>query len=273
MPTTIATDFGAIKTASHTDVTAKSSALSITPTDVGQNLEDICTKIIADMNLQNILDQGNSATSTGGHTNTIQLNNGVGDFKVIVDPSGTFLQKVSSADFLIGIYPEFSGLPGIPCLVIGDPLTGHLLAYFQQAFTADRTIQAIDASGSNPVTVQHNRVTAQTAAYAGVAFTAPAADTSFEVSANLLVTISTTHNFAVNCTYTDESNTVRTLTLWFADATGIWGKAILDADGVTTYNGASLHIRAKGGTTITLSTAGTFTTVTYNFESIIKQLT
>jgi hypothetical protein len=33
-----------------------------------------------------------------------------------------------------------------------------------------------------------------------------------------------------------------------------------------------MHIRAKAGTAITISTSGTFTTVTYNVEGIIKQI-
>ena len=42
--------------------------------------------------------------------------------------------------------------------------------------------------------------------------------------------------------------------------------------GAIAYPGVPIQIRAKAATAITISTTGTFTTVTYNVEGIIQQL-
>jgi len=120
------------------------------------------------------------------------------------------------------------------------------------------------------------RATAQTAANASVAtFTVGSADASFEVSANVLVTTATTHTFTVECAYTDEGNTARVLTMPF---TLVAGSAIVtsvaNANGAVPYIGINMHIRAKASTAITIRTqaAGTYTTVTYNVEGLITQV-
>jgi hypothetical protein len=118
-----------------------------------------------------------------------------------------------------------------------------------------------------------SRFTAQTAAKTLAAYTVGANDGSFIVSANVLVTVSTTHSFTVTVSYTDESNTARTLTLNFSQVTGTFITAITNVLGAGAYEGVPLHIRCKAGTTITIASAagGTYTTVTYNIEGIIQQ--
>lgn len=119
------------------------------------------------------------------------------------------------------------------------------------------------------------RSTAQTAAKASVAtYTVGAADGSFDVSANVNVTTSTLHNFTVTCDYTDETSTARTLTLSFSQLTGAFVTAITNATGAGPYEGVSLRIRCKASTAITIATVGVggFTTVTYNVEGSIIQV-
>lgn len=127
-----------------------------------------------------------------------------------------------------------------------------------------------------PSIVASGRATAQTAANASVAtYTVGAADGSFEVSANVLVTTATSHNFQVTCAYTDEGNTARTVTsvpLYLVGGAGAGVQAnIVNTAGAVPYMSTPLYIRAKAGTTITVATTGTFTTVTYNVEGVIKQ--
>ncbi len=123
-----------------------------------------------------------------------------------------------------------------------------------------------------PAVYGQGRFTAQTAAKATVAtYTVGASDGSFIVSANVLVTTATSHNFTVTCAYTDESNTARTLTLNFSTTAGVIATAIANAAGAVPYHGLPLHIRAKASTAITIATTGTFTTVTYNVEGLITQ--
>lgn len=117
------------------------------------------------------------------------------------------------------------------------------------------------------------RVTAQTSANASIAtVTAPASDSSYIVSANVLVTSSTAHTFTITCTYTDEGNTSRTVTLNFSQISGTIGTSITNAAGAVPYEGIPLHIRCKASTTITIASTGTFTTVTYNAEGVITQV-
>lgn len=140
---------------------------------------------------------------------------------------------------------------------------GGKIAKYNNVTTAGWGAPAIQAAG---------RSTAQTAAVASVAtYTVGAADGSFEISTNVLITTSTTHNFTVTCAYTDEGNTARTLTLTFSSLAGVLATAIINTGGAVPYEGVPLHIRCKAATAITIATTGTFTSVTYNVEGIIKQ--
>jgi hypothetical protein len=143
-------------------------------------------------------------------------------------------------------------------------LSGLGVTRYRDVATAGLGVPAIYASG---------RSTAQTAAVASVATFTPAADGSFEVSANVLVTTATTHAFTVTCAYTDEGNTARTATLSFTNVAGTAiVTSIANATGAVPYQGLTIRIRAKASTAITVATTGTFTTVTYNVEATIKQI-
>lgn len=121
--------------------------------------------------------------------------------------------------------------------------------------------------------ITSGRFTAQTAAKANIVpFTVGGADSSFLVWSNILVTASTLNSFTTTVTYTDESNTSRTLTLNFSQLTGAFITTITNATGAAPYEGVPVSIRCKASTAITISTTGTFTTVTYNVESFIQQI-
>lgn len=147
----------------------------------------------------------------------------------------------------------------------GISASGKLTTYNNIA-TAGWSVPAIYAAG---------RSVAQSAAVASVAtYTVGAADGSFEVGANVLVTTSTLHTFTVTVAYTDEGNTSRVLTLQFSNLAGTFLTAIANAAGAVPYEGVSVIIRCKASTSITIATAagGTYTTVTYNVEGFIKQV-
>lgn len=130
----------------------------------------------------------------------------------------------------------------------------------------------LTSTGTIPLVIEVDRANAQTGAVSLTAVTVGSADSSYLVSSYVLVTTSTTHNFTVTCTYTDESNNSRTLTLSFSRLAGTIVSAITNVTGVGPYDGIPLHIRAKAGTTITISSVGTFTTVTYDIEGAITQI-
>lgn len=117
------------------------------------------------------------------------------------------------------------------------------------------------------------RAVDQTAANTNIlTMTTPAADRTFWVSANILVTVSTTHSIGVTVDYTDESNTARTLTIPFAQLAGTIITAITNVTGVGPYEGVALAIRCKASTNIVFKTAGTFTGVTYNVDCSVIQI-
>lgn len=170
--------------------------------------------------------------------------------------------------------------------------TGHIIAGTDNSFdigassanrprslylgSAIKQVGGVTTSGlvGTPAITATGRSTAQAAAVASVStYTVGAADGSFEVSANVLVTTATTHAFTVTCAYTDEGNTARTLTLTFGlVAGGLAVTSIANGNGAVPYHGVPVHIRCKAATTITIATTGTFTTVAYNVEGIIRQL-
>lgn len=123
-----------------------------------------------------------------------------------------------------------------------------------------------------PSIVGNGRVTAQTAANSSiVTYTVGSSDSSFWISMNMNVTAVTVLSTTLQCTYTDESNTSRTMIFPIQQLTGSF-----IAGGLITGTGAwespSMHIRCKAATTITMLTAtGTFTGVTYTAEGLIMQ--
>lgn len=111
---------------------------------------------------------------------------------------------------------------------------------------------------------------------AAIATYTPTADGTFNVGANCLVTTSTTHSFSLDCTYTDESNSARTLVLPVAQLAGtfVTSGLITNVTGVGPYETPQMTIRVKANTAITIRTSagGTFTGVVYNARGFIKQV-
>ncbi len=135
------------------------------------------------------------------------------------------------------------------------------ITLYNNLFTAGLGVPAIFARG---------RVTGQVAAAAAIATFTPAADGTFEICGNVLVTTVGTINATMTCTYTDESNTARTLTLPFTLLAGTQTTAI---NAAVPYHGVPVKIRAKAATAITIQTVGVFTGApVYNAEADIKQV-
>lgn len=116
------------------------------------------------------------------------------------------------------------------------------------------------------------QITAQSAAATIATYTVGAADGSFEVSANMNVSAVTVLSTTLTVTYTDESNTARTMILPVQQLTGSF-----IAGGLITGTGAwetpEMNIRCKASTVITVKTAtGTFTGVTYSAGGVIAQI-
>lgn len=161
--------------------------------------------------------------------------------------------------------PSGAGTTNAAALFSGNVIinSGKVSQYNSVATTA-WGVPAIYGSG---------RATGQNAAVASVAtYTVGAADGSFYVSANVLVTAATTASFSVTVAYTDEGNSARTLTLTFSQINGTLLNVITNVTGASAYEGVPLHIRCKAATAITIASTGTFTSVTYNIEGLISQI-
>ena len=139
------------------------------------------------------------------------------------------------------------------------------------------TYNAVTTAGWGvPSVYGQGRVVATTNARAAAAatYTVGASDGTFEVSGNVLVTTSTTHSFSLDVSYTDESNTARTMILPMAALAGsfVSGGLITNVTGAGPYESPTMLIRCKAATAITIRVSdGTFTTVVYNSEGVIKQ--
>ena len=141
------------------------------------------------------------------------------------------------------------------------------------------TYNAIATAGwGTPAVYGNGRTVATSGARAAAAasYTVGAADGTFEVSANVLVTTSTTHSFSMDVSYTDEGNSARTLILPMTQLAGtlLADALITNTTGAGPYHSPVLLIRCKAATAITIraSAGGTYTTVVYNTEGVITQV-
>lgn len=176
--------------------------------------------------------------------------------------------KLSTARTIAGV--SFDGTANIALASTGLSDTA-IIAYLNALFAKYNNIST--QGWGVPAIYGNGRAVAQTAAVASVAtYTVGAADGSFLVSANVLVTTSTTHSFSIQVDYTDEGNTARTVTFNVQQLGGTLVTAITNITGAGPYEGVPLHIRCKASTAITIKTTGTFTTITYNVDGNIMQI-
>lgn len=201
------------------------------------------------------LDGGSNTTAV------IKSSNSPGIITYAIDESGNALAVGSGSYFPSGSIYLVDGLGNQ--LFLSSTVTGGIVnANFSKAGTV--------SMGATTMA----RLTGRTATSGTVATVTPTADTTYIVSANVLVTTATNHNFTVTCTYTDEGNTARTLTLNFSNPSGTIATAIANAGGTVPYEGVPMHIRAKASTAVSILTAsgGTYTTVVYNIDAVIREV-
>lgn len=169
------------------------------------------------------------------------------------------------------------GLPGSPGQDGQDATTDDVWALqaavsgILGALLAVRSYQGIVTAGWGvPAIYGAGRLTGQSAAVASVAtYTVGAADGSFVVSMNLLMTAFVAGTISGVVTYTDEGGNARNLTLTFSS---VGGTLSTTPGAAGAFEGVPLHIRAKAATAITCTTTVTVFTGTYNVEGFITQV-
>ncbi len=135
---------------------------------------------------------------------------------------------------------------------------------------SSNVLPRFDHAHKGIVWISDGRQTGQTAAIASLlSFTVGAADGLFRIQGNVNITAFVAGTFNMTVTYTDETNTSRTLTLNFSSLTGTLGIALAAAG---PFEGIPSVIRVKASTAITVATSGTFTSLTYNAEVMLEQL-
>jgi hypothetical protein len=144
-----------------------------------------------------------------------------------------------------------------------DLYLGGTLKRYGAVATAGNGLPSIMSSGRNAAV----NAAAQTVINA---FAVPAADTTYELNVNVLITTLGSGSFTVTCTYTDEGNTARTMTIPFINTAGATVTTLAAAAPFATPD---IRIRCKASSTISVqSVAGTFTGCTYNIEASLKKI-
>ncbi len=146
--------------------------------------------------------------------------------------------------------------------------------------TGKTTVYSSVATAGQGVDVIRASATTGTVSNSGTAsiatWTPGAADVEVEVGCRVNITVSTTHSFSCDVTYTDVGNTARTRVLEMFPITGtpLTSGLMTAAVGAGDFASAVTRIGVKASTAITVRTSsgGTFTTVTYTASGTIKQV-
>jgi hypothetical protein len=105
-------------------------------------------------------------------------------------------------------------------------------------------------------------------------YTPPATAGTYRLTFTVDTRVATTDNFYVVATWKDAAGTARSQTIGGSNAVGsaLVAGAITNTIGTGTYYGSVLFQIDNSATAITLSTVGTFTTVTYDLAATLEQL-
>lgn len=186
---------------------------------------------------------------------TISDDNGAAVNWMVVTRAGT---TVTNIDFT-GTASTFTGTLGV---------TGKVVTYNNIA-TAGWGVPAIQADGGSAANVNTRSAAAAT-------YTVGAADGTFVVSGNILINSGATFSMSLDVTYTDQGNTSRTLVLPLAQLAGTFVVTGLATNitGTGPYESASMTIRCKASTSITIrpSAGGTYTACNYDVYANIRQV-
>lgn len=224
-------------------------------------------------------------------TGTLQVQSSAGT----IDVSGTQLQLGSGASTTS---VQLNAVSGNAILTFGGSTSSFpsikrssaILALRLADDSADAGFSASSAVLSGKVTTYNNiattgggvpaiyasySTTGNTAAVTNaINYTPPATAGRYRLSWTVGVTASVTHSFTVVATWKDDSGNTISQNLGGSSpsANALVTGSITNVIGTGVYYGSAILAINNGATAITLSTAGTFTSVTYNLSATLEQL-
>ncbi len=189
-----------------------------------------------------------------------------GDFVLTVSPANSATTLTLSAFSLKQVLSGNIFATGTITASGNQTTIGSLVSKYNNITTAGLGVPAIYATYST---------TGNTAAVTNaINYTPPATAGRYRLSWVVTCTAATTDSFTVVATWKDASGNARTQNLGGFDPAGtaLVAGAITNTIGTGAYYGDAMVAIDNSATAITLSTAGTFTTVTYNLSATLEQL-
>lgn len=184
-----------------------------------------------------------------------------GAFSTLTAGSGVFNDTTASTTTGTGSLINAGGFGNA-----GAINTGGKITTYNSVATAGWGVPAIYGSAN---------VTGQTAANTNVVtYTCGAADGSFQINSQVLVTTTSAEAFAIQVAYTDAGNTARVMVIPLSGLAGTLLSSVNFANGQIPYAGVVVNIRAKAFTPIYLRTdpVGTYTGCTFSMGGSILQI-
>jgi hypothetical protein len=226
--------------------------------------------------------------SFSGDTNTGIANGGadqvwtcVGGGTAVIVTSTAVLNRTTN--YTMGLADDANiSRTGSAAVAIGNGTAGDFTAtvkYTTQQLVGKTSIYNNVTTAGWGLDAVQGQATTGTVTNTGTAsiatYTVGAADGVFRVSCDVSVTVSTTHSFSCDVTYTDVTSAARTLVLpMYTTAGAQLASNLIAASATGSFNSPVMQIRAKAATVITVRTSsgGTFTTVTYTASGSITQI-
>ena len=188
--------------------------------------------------------------------------------------------RVTSVDRAptIGVVPGFDGTTAEAHLVLSKVTFGlpHEFAFvdYTNRLEVSTTFQAIEdgistAGRGLPAIRAAAHFTDLTAMVPSVTTYTPLVDTTLNIMASILVTVSAAEAFTVQYAYTDTGGTARVAILPLRNLLGQNLLAVNFAQGAIPYAGVTQQFRARGGLPVTIATAGIVGGATFSMSAVI----
>ena len=242
-------DLEAVKTATHSDVTVKSAPSSISPSNVGGNIENLITTVQTG-DIDKILSLGNTVSNR-----IIRVRDGSGNLVSEIQPGSMYVFSADGAEY-VGILSANGSGNSFLTMKRG----GNILNVVAAQIADNQTQHYLDASGSIPVVVASADLTAQSGA--GVSISIPIANTAnFTISGYINVTTYTSGTIYLAVSFKDVHGT--TVSGYRLGAATTSGFLAIPAQ----------QIRARAGFNISVSFVDGVGTNVFDVGAVITQLT